>query len=72
MTVPGIANGLSRRQLEQLFHDKSRRYLEKADELKRALICAYPPSDDVLKNREHAINVSDCVICLTELNANVL
>ncbi|XP_052796747.1 acetylcholinesterase-like isoform X2 [Mya arenaria] len=57
-SVDGINNGLSKETLESMFHDKSRRFLSNADEIYQALTCAYPPSNDVIRNRKYLIDMN--------------
>ena len=45
--------------MEHNFQSKSRRYLNKSNDMYSALLCAYPPNDhDLVKNREEVIAVS--------------
>ncbi|XP_045206732.2 putative inactive carboxylesterase 4 [Mercenaria mercenaria] len=56
---PGIAHGLTRSHLEQLFYIKSRRYLANAADMYSALKCAYPPGNkNTALNRDHLINMN--------------
>lgn len=57
--IPGIDQGLSKKQLEQLFYTKSRRFLANADDVYSALLCAYEPSSTNYSiNRDLFINMN--------------
>ncbi|KAH3841426.1 acetylcholinesterase-like [Dreissena polymorpha] len=57
--IEGIDQGLTATHLRNLFRDKSDRYQgQTSNDVYHALLCAYPPSNDVRRNRDYAVDMN--------------